>query len=698
MKKIIFFTIIIVLLDQNQLVAFENGEKIYLITSEEQKNVPREYYSFLEGVSHQLNYKELAEANWTSKMNNPQSFYDGYWVRLKIKNKLDEVNLGLVHRWNFEKRIIYKNFEKIYSFPLVRSIYNNYTHRSEDRLWYNYKIIMPKDEPVEIYSYFRSQPLDRNQIFEGGLDWMAIGLWQDIEFNEVMRLLGYVVMISMLICFSLYFLFYFLVSKERSYLWISITLLVGLYPFITWILSSTFGVRLNYIYGAIGLSVMSIVLIKFFQNLLSFKQIFPKTYNVYDIITKFYILCALVYFYDSLQYPNTELYKNIIKYPHHPWGVGTIPMNLALIPIGLILVSAVCISYLLWRRGDKVAKFLFFTFLVPVVIFPTAFIDMWFLFETGYTLKVIKDVVQVFAFLLILIMLGMALAQKLNDMKQSAIDLLEEKVLSRTKALTEANQLITKSIDSASMIQNAILPKFDHPEHGFDELKYIWMPRDVVGGDFYWVGKKENWTCLVVADCTGHGIPGAFMTLISTTLLNRVKEIVDLSQPDQILNSLDFLLEETLKFDENRGTEFGLDGGVCCFSDQENLLRFAGAKMNLYYKVANNVLELKGNKKSLGYVTKPHPQSFDVHEVSLTDEPTFYMFSDGLTDQIGGPKKIMYGKKRIIRKINEADSLNLTIQNISQDFEQYQGTNKRRDDISLFGFQINNNMKTVSVE
>ena len=409
----------------------------------------------------------------------------------------------------------------------------------------------------------------------------------------------------------------------------------------------------------------------------------------------FYILCAFFYFYDSLQYPNTELYKNIIKYPHHPWGVGTIPMNLALIPVGLILVSAVCVSYLLWRRGDKVAKFLFFAFLVPVIIFPTAFIDMWFLFETGYTLKVIKDVIQVFAFLLILIMLGMALAQKLNNIKQIAIDQLEEKVLSRTKALTEANQLITKSVDSASMIQNAILPKFDYQEHGFDELKYLWMPRDVVGGDFYWVGKKGNWTCLMVADCTGHGIPGAFMTLISTTLLNRVKEIVDLSKPDQILDSLDFLLEETLKFDENTGTEFGLDGGVCCFSQKDKILRFAGAKMNLYYKVENEICELKGNKKSLGYVTKPHPQTFDIHDVSLKNNPTFYMFSDGITDQIGGPKKIMYGKKRIFRKITETESLDLTIQNISQDFDQYQGENKRRDDISLFGFRVNNLMQTA---
>ena len=695
MKKLSLLSIILIFICTFSLKANENKDKVYQVISEESTNIPREYYSFLENVSYQLTYKDLSEANWTSKMKTPQSFYDGYWVRLKVKNKTDKVNLGLVHRWNFEKRIIYKNSNKIYSFPLVRSIYDNYTHRSEDRIWYNYKIIMPKDELVEIYSYFRSQPLDRNQIFEGGLDWMAIGLWQDIEFNEIMRLLGYVVMISMLICFGLYFLFYFVVSNERSYLWISITLLVGLYPFITWMLSSTFGIRFNYIYGAIGLSVMSIVLIKFFQNLLSFKQIFPRTYYVYGIVTKFYLFCAFIYFYDSLQYPNTELYKDIIKYPHHPWGVGTIPMNLALIPVGLILISAVCISYLLWRKGDKVARYLFFTFLVPVIIFPTAFMDMWFLFEAGYTLKVIKDVIQVFAFLLILIMLGMALAQKLNDIKQSAIDLLEDKVLSRTKALTEANQLITKSVDSASMIQNAILPKFDYQEHGFEELKYLWMPRDVVGGDFYWVGKKGDWTCLVVADCTGHGIPGAFMTLISTTLLNRVKEIVDLSHPDQILDSLDFLLEETLKFDENTGTEFGLDGGVCCFSRKQSLLRFAGAKMNLYYKAANEIFELKGNKKSLGYVTKPHPQSFDVHDVSLSSSPTFYLFSDGLTDQVGGPKKIMYGKKRIIRKISEISDLDLTIQNISQDFEQYQGKNRRRDDISLFGFRVSNQEETV---
>ena len=120
--------------------------------------------------------------------------------------------------------------------------------------------------------------------------------------------------------------------------------------------------------------------------------------------------------------------------------------------------------------------------------------------------------------------------------------------------------------------------------------------------------------------------------------------------------------------------------------------------MNLYYKAANEIFELKGNNKSLGYVTKPHPQSFDVYDVSLSSSPTFYIFSDGLTDQEGWPNKIMNGKKRIIRKIGEISDLNLTIQNISQDFNQYQGENKRRDDISLFGFRVGNQVETVWIE
>ena len=194
--------------------------------------------------------------------------------------------------------------------------------------------------------------------------------------------------------------------------------------------------------------------------------------------------------------------------------------------------------------------------------------------------------------------LGLALAQRLNDFKKEVLDKqielndkLESTVQQRTLELSNANQLITQSVNSASIIQNAILPEVDCNFYGFNEFEYIWEPRDIVGGDFYWIDKYDDWTSFVVADCTGHGIPGAFMTLISSTLLDRVKSMDDLSQPDLILNQLDKLLENKLKLKENKSLEFGMDIGICSFSSKKKLLRFSGAKMNLYKIVGNNLNE-----------------------------------------------------------------------------------------------------------
>ena len=113
--------------------------------------------------------------------------------------------------------------------------------------------------------------------------------------------------------------------------------------------------------------------------------------------------------------------------------------------------------------------------------------------------------------------------------------------------LSKAINLITESIQSVSVIQSAILPKINPLTYRFGELVYAWEPRDIFGGDFYWIHQQDDWTALVVADCKGHGILGAFMTLISTTLLDRIASLHDVSKPDQILDQLDKLLEQTFK-------------------------------------------------------------------------------------------------------------------------------------------------------
>ena len=110
--------------------------------------------------------------------------------------------------------------------------------------------------------------------------------------------------------------------------------------------------------------------------------------------------------------------------------------------------------------------------------------------------------------------------------------------------------------------------------------------------------------------------------------------------------------------------------------------------MNLYHKSNNHIKEYKGNKTSLGYSIKNHPIQLNTHQIELSNDSSFYIYSDGITDQVGGPKKIMYGKKKILNFIANSSKIKNAIHDITLDLESYQKNNKRRDDISLFGFSI----------
>ena len=110
--------------------------------------------------------------------------------------------------------------------------------------------------------------------------------------------------------------------------------------------------------------------------------------------------------------------------------------------------------------------------------------------------------------------------------------------------------------------------------------------------------------------------------------------------------------------------------------------------MNLYKIIGGTVNEFKGNKISIGYSEKPHPIKFTNHEIDLSENTNFYIFSDGVTDQVGGSKNLMYGKKRLLKHISQSTDIKTVIQSITDDFNDYQKDNNRRDDLSLFGFSI----------
>ena len=147
----------------------------------------QKYMKFLEGLSYDISYEELKKGKWRNKLQSQQSLYDGFWVKIMIKNLSSTKEMGIHHFFNFEKKLIYKNSYGIKSYDFLDSEDDHYKYKDNDRIWYDYKIVMPIDGITEIYSFFRSQPLDRMNARQNGIDRITIGTWEQIELSEYFR-------------------------------------------------------------------------------------------------------------------------------------------------------------------------------------------------------------------------------------------------------------------------------------------------------------------------------------------------------------------------------------------------------------------------------------------------------------------------------------------------------------------------------
>ena len=675
------------------------SQEPYIITSESLEIIPNKHLSFLEGFDETVSFEVLESVEWSDRLLDAQSMVDGYWVRFVVKNILKTDKIGLSHNFNYEKKIFIKNSLGVDEFSYWRAGIDK--HFEETHIGSEFRINIPKNEKTIIYNFFRNYPVDRFNSMDN-YHRMMIGSWESVRNKEFFRLIGKTIFIAPVFLFGIYYFFVYLISKG-NYIWLSLALLLISFHEVfgvTGLLTNHLGIysffpSIASVSGMIFfVPLLFLILSQFFRKTLKIKEKFPKLNKIYLGIIWFYIIVVLINFILLLNWPNEEQI-NLVKYPPDNLGPGVIKLHQFIIPFFILLLISIIVAFLSWRKGSSASGYLCLSFLLPFLSIPVA-ATTYLIFDgfNWHFWSIIQPIVG-FLFLGMFVTFGFSVAQGMNDLKQEFIDRqielnneLESKVNARTADLTKANLMITDSINSASAIQNAILPEINADSHGFKEFKYVWEPRDIVGGDFYWIGQKESWTSLIVADCTGHGIPGAFMTLISSTLLDRVANLSDLSQPDRILDQLDELLESTLKYKEGGNTNFGLDCGIICFSQKHNLLRYAGAKTNLYQKLDEEVVEIKGDKKSLGYERKEHPIKFKVSEFGLDQNSSFFIFSDGVTDQVGGEKKLMYGKKRVIAHIKEAVDVRSAVNNIVADINQYQAGHKRRDDLTLFGFAV----------
>ena len=267
---------------------------------------------------------------------------------------------------------------------------------------------------------------------------------------------------------------------------------------------------------------------------------------------------------------------------------------------------------------------------------------------------------------------------------------LEQLVTERTKELADAHADIVSSISYASRIQREFIPRSTTLQDHLEDFGVVWQPRDVVGGDFYWFQPQGNGYLVGLGDCTGHGVPGAFMSLVSISTLNRIVRENDLKDLSSLLKQFDASLRAQLGRSEEENRD-GLDFGLCHFNPNEQRLRFVGAKMSLFHINSERVNEISGARKSIGYDTARKRPFRDEIEIPYSSGDTFLMASDGVIDQMGSETRMCYGKQRLEKFLTEhkEDPAQQICDDLITTLSAYRGNNAVLDDVTVFCFRPN---------
>lgn len=250
------------------------------------------------------------------------------------------------------------------------------------------------------------------------------------------------------------------------------------------------------------------------------------------------------------------------------------------------------------------------------------------------------------------------------------------------------NKKINDSIHYAQNIQRAILPLNNQIKEVFESF-IIYRPKDIVSGDFYWFGKTSNTIFIAVVDCTGHGVPGAFMSMIGNSLLNEIILEKKLQDPAKILTLLNEKVIDALRQNESDNND-GMDVCLVSFEINSKLVKFSGAKRPLYVSRKNNEIEeIKGTRKSIGG-KKEGIEDFSSVEIKLESGDILYLSSDGLTDQNNKERK-RFGSNKLkeILQLNIDQSMENQKLAIEKELDIFMENEEQRDDITLIGIKIN---------
>jgi serine phosphatase RsbU (regulator of sigma subunit)/tetratricopeptide (TPR) repeat protein len=286
--------------------------------------------------------------------------------------------------------------------------------------------------------------------------------------------------------------------------------------------------------------------------------------------------------------------------------------------------------------------------------------------------------------------LSLVIFRELRTIRKTKVLLEAQNIELETQKLIiqEKNDDITESIDYAKSVQRSLL-QFNVPKDLEDDYFVLFKPKDIVSGDFFWYSVLDDTHIVAAVDCTGHGVAGAFMTVIGHSSLEYIISRERIEKPAEILKRLDKQVSSSINQANKATSNHGMDVALCSIDRTNKKVSFSGANRPLYYFKNGELKTLKGTKHTIGDV-ESGAGNFEEHVVDLNKGDVFYLFSDGYADQFGGPKNKKFMLRKFKALLTEIHSLELTDQRtkLKQSLAQWQGDTEQTDDILVIGFRV----------
>jgi len=263
----------------------------------------------------------------------------------------------------------------------------------------------------------------------------------------------------------------------------------------------------------------------------------------------------------------------------------------------------------------------------------------------------------------------------------------KEQVEMQNERVTELYNDLQASIDYAQRLQSTILPSEDAIREVFPQHFVMFRPKATVSGDFYWFANKGKKLMFAAADCTGHGVPGAFMSLVGHNALNQATKVY--YKPSQVLNTVNRLSAQALRANENHLVKDGMDIALCTIDMDAMELEFSGAQNPVYIVRGEELIELSGDGFSIGSYVNGE-REFTGKKAELMSGDCIYAFSDGYADQFGGPAGKKFMRKQFRQLLLEINSLPMSEQmaRVQQRFDEWRGEQEQVDDVLVIGVRV----------